>query len=160
MKFAVPFQDAPGGRLASAPATDTLSRRSFLATMGAVGYVATGAWSAADEPKRLPRVASINSVYRYKSHAYHIAGRFIHGYTREGVHHQPPFQLVRMYNDQYPDDDLSRDVCRRHKIELCRTVAEALGGDRLDVDAVLLICEHGDYPLNEFKQILYPRYEL
>lgn len=117
---------------------------------------------ANDQPvgkRALPRVAAINSIYRYKSHAYHIAGRFIHGYSREGVHHQPPFRLVRMYNDQYPDDDLGREVCRRHHIALSATVAEALGGEQLDIDAVLLICEHGDYPVNEFGQILYPRYE-
>jgi hypothetical protein len=66
-----------------------------------------------------------------------------------------------MYNDQYPKDDLSRSVCKRHNIELSPTVAAALGGERgLDVDAVLLICEHGDYPVNEFGQVLYPRYEL
>jgi hypothetical protein len=111
-------------------------------------------------PSPLPRVAAINTVYRFRSHAYHIAGRFIHGYSREGFHHQPPFKLVRMFNDQYPANDLSREVCRRHDIQLCSTVAEALGGKRLDVDAVLLIAEHGDYPTNEFNQILYPRYRL
>jgi len=66
-----------------------------------------------------------------------------------------------MYNHQYPKDDLSRGVCAKHKIGLAKTVAEALGGaDSLDVDAVLLIIEHGDYPVNKFGQILYPRYEL
>jgi len=41
------------------------------------------------------------------------------------------------------------------------TVAEALrcGGDRLAVDAVLIIGEHGNYSKNEFGQTLYPRYE-
>jgi len=34
-----------------------------------------------------------------------------------------------------------------------------LGGNQLDVDGVLLIAEHGDYPLNEQGQMLYPRYE-
>ncbi|HEX3655676.1 MAG TPA: hypothetical protein VHV55_07725 [Pirellulales bacterium] len=114
----------------------------------------------AKPPARLPRVAAINTIYRFRSHAYHIAGRFIHGYSREGFHHQPPFKLVRMFNDQYPSDDLSREVCRRHDVQLCTSVAEALGGKQLDVDAVLLIAEHGDYPLNEFRQILYPRYKL
>ncbi|HVX11535.1 MAG TPA: hypothetical protein VHC22_10170 [Pirellulales bacterium] len=138
------------------------SRRSFLAAVGVAGGLSVGGpgIAAAKEDRRLPRVAAINSIYRYKSHAYHIAGRFVHGYTREGVHHQPPFQLVRMYNDQYPADDLGREICRRHQVELTKTVAEALGGEELDVDAVLLICEHGDYPVNEFGQILYPRYEL
>lgn len=148
-----------------------ISRRHLLAAAGGLISAAVlpdHKWASAaaeiDESKRpaesLPRVAAINSIYRYKSHAYHIAGRFIHGYSREGFHHQPPFRLVRMYNDQYPKDDLGRGVCQRHGIELAETVAEALGGDTLDVDAVLLICEHGDYPVNEFGQILYPRYEL
>jgi hypothetical protein len=66
-----------------------------------------------------------------------------------------------MYNHQYPPDDLSRSVCPKYKIELCDTVAQALGGDGgLDVDGVLLIIEHGEYPTNERNQILYPRYEL
>lgn len=142
------------------------SRRRFLtATAGAAvcSRLTSSTARAADESsgdRPLPRVAAVNSIYRYKSHAYHIAGRFIHGYSREGFHHQPPFRLVRMYNDQYPADDLGRQTCRRHKVELAETVAAALGGERLDVDAVLLICEHGDYPVNDFGQILYPRYEL
>ncbi|MBI3463558.1 MAG: hypothetical protein HY000_10945 [Planctomycetes bacterium] len=148
-----------------------LSRRDFLdaavattaAGMLASGLAETAAFAQPAECRsdELPRVAAINSIYRLRSHAYHIAGRFIHGYSREGVHHQPPFKLVRMYNDQYPADDLGRAVCKQHGIELCRTPAEALGGERgLDVDAVLLIVEHGDYPLNDRGQILYPRYEL
>jgi hypothetical protein len=153
------------------PRWGDVSRRRFLVTTGGLASAALlsathRTLSAAEVPdaqrpaESLPRVATINSIYRYKSHAYHIAGRFIHGYSREGFHHQPPFRLARMYNDQYPKDDLSRGVCQRHGIELTDTVSAALGGDTLDVDAVLLICEHGDYPLNEFGQILYPRYEL
>ena len=42
-----------------------------------------------------------------------------------------------------------------------RLLPEALrcGGDKLAVDAVLLIGEHGEYPRNEKGQVLYPRYE-
>ena len=87
-----------------------LHRRGFLATSAAL---AAGTWlmekaertAAADddadadganatEERPLPRVAAINTVYRFRSHAYHIAGRFINGYSREGVHHQPPFKLA------------------------------------------------------------------
>ena len=137
-----------------------LSRRTFLAgtSLLAAGLSHGAAQSA--EGKRLPRVAAINSIYRLRSHAYHIAGRFIYGYRREGVQHQPPFELVSMYNDQSPPEDLGPDVCRKHGVKLSKSVADALGGKSLDVDAVLLIAEHGDYPVNEYGQILYPRFAM
>ena len=139
----------------------TLLRRRDLLKLGSVAALAPWLPLRADEvkPKR-PRVAAINSIYRLRSHAYHIAGRFIHGYTINGLHHQPPFQLVRMFDHQQPADDLGPEVCKKHGIELCSSVAQALGGDKLDVDAVLLIIEHGEYPLNERNQILYPRFEM
>lgn len=109
---------------------------------------------------RKPRVAAINSIYRLRSHAYHIAGRFIYGYTRNGFHHQPPFELVRMWNHQQPENDLGPRVCKTHGIELCQSIPEALGEKNgMDVDAILLIIEHGDYPVNERGQVLYPRYD-
>jgi hypothetical protein len=149
-----------------------ISRRSFLAASAAglasaSGRFAPGADPASRDgsgesvPKHKPRVASINSVYRLRSHAYHIAGRFIHGYTRNGFHHQPPFELVRMWNHQQPVNDLGPRVCEEHGIELCKTIPQVLGEKQgLDVDAILLIIEHGDYPQNERRQVLYPRYEL
>jgi hypothetical protein len=110
-------------------------------------------------PGRKLRVAAIDSIFRLRSHAYHIVGRLVHGFQKDGFHHQPAVQVVRLFNDQTPQDDLSRGFCNRHGIELCRTAGQALGGERLDVDAVALIIEHGDYPLNEFGQVLYPRYQ-
>jgi hypothetical protein len=149
------------------------SRRRFLAASGALAAGALWAspataqqTAAAQQPSTparptLKRVAAINSIYRIRSHAYHIAGRFLHGYRREGFHHQPPFQLVRMYNDQYPVNDMSRSLAKQHGFAIVDNVAAALGGGgKLDVDAVLLIIEHGEYPINEFGQVLYPRYEL
>ena len=139
----------------------TQLRRRDLLKLGTAAAMAPWLSLSADEtPAKLPRVAAINSIYRLRSHAYHIAGRFIHGYTINGLHHQPPFRLVRMFDQQQPDDDLGPEVCKKHDIELCSSVAQTLGGDKLDVDAVLLIIEHGDYPQNERHQILYPRFEL
>lgn len=138
----------------------SVSRRRFLATsLAATALPAISATSAAADAKP-KRVAAINTVYWMRSHAYHIAGRFIHGYTINGLHHQPPFELVRMYNDQCPARDLSRELAKWKGFEIAETVAEALGGEQLDVDAVLLIGEHGDYPTNELGQKLYPRYRL
>ena len=150
----------------------SLSRRGFLAasslglaavTTSRFGTGAVAQEQTPREPKafgKTPCVVAINSIYRLRSHAYHIAGRFIHGYTRNGFHHQPPFELVRMWNHQQPKDDLGPSVCETHGIELAKSIPEALGGKSgLDVDAVLLIIEHGDYPVNERGQVLYPRAE-
>ena len=115
---------------------------------------------AAPAPGRPLREAAINSIFRLRSHSYHLLGRMVYGFQKDGLHHQPKLQVARMFNDQYPADDLSRRFCKQKGIELCQTAAEALGpAGELDVDAVALIVEHGDYPLNEFGQVLYPRYE-
>lgn len=140
-----------------------MNRRDALRTAAAMTGAATfGRSFAADAPPK--RIASVNSVYYKLSHSYHIAGRLMYGYTVKGQHHQPPFRVVRMFNDQYHDDekmkDLSRDLAKKKNFEITDTVAATVGGKgRLDVDGVLLIVEHGRYDRNKLGQILYPRYE-
>ena len=70
-------------------------------------------------------------------------------------------KVASLYVDQKPADDLSAERAQEFGFRVYPTIAEALrcGGDRLAVDAVLIIGEHGDYPRNEKGQILYPRYE-
>jgi hypothetical protein len=149
-----------------------ISRRDFVAGGLAISvagvaagvnrraHAAQPAAPAREAAPRKLRVAAINSIFRLRSHSYHILGRMVFGFQKDGVHHHPGVQVVRMFNDQYPSDDLSRGFCKQKGIELCTTAAETLGtGGKLDVDAVALIIEHGDYPLNEFGQVLYPRYE-
>jgi hypothetical protein len=145
--------------------SEPFSRRQLLAggaalLSGAALPSAASLGQAASTPRRKLRVAAVNSIFRLRSHAYHILGRMVYGFQKDGLHHQPNLQVVRMYNHQAPADDLAPSFCRRHGIELVKTPEDALGGSgRLDVDAVALIIEHGDYPANEFGQILYPRYE-
>ncbi|HLY76206.1 MAG TPA: hypothetical protein VKU80_19050 [Planctomycetota bacterium] len=131
------------------------SRRDALKT----GAALVG--SALVSPFRGKRIASINTAYYLRSHAYHIAGRFLHGYPVNGVHHQPEWKLARMFNDQFPLNDLSRGLATKFGFEISKTVAEALGeSGGLDVDAILLVGEHGQYPNNETGQKLYPRHRL
>ena len=107
------------------------------------------------------RIAVIATIYRYLSHAQHFADRFMVGYPYEGGWHRPDTQVVSLYVDQRPEGDQSTDRAREFDFSVYPTIAEALrcGGDKLAVDAVLLIGEHGDYPRNEKGQVLYPRYE-
>ncbi len=67
-----------------------------------------------------------------------------------------------MYVDQFPEEDLSRErAARFDNLTIYPSIAKALcmGGDKLAVDGVLIIGEHGNYPQNEKGQTLYPRYE-
>ena len=107
------------------------------------------------------RIAVLATIYRYLSHAQHFADRFMVGYPYEGRWHRPDTQVVSLYVDQRPEGDQSIDRAREFGFSVYPTITEALrcGGDKLAVDAVLLIGEHGEYPKNEKGQVLYPRYE-
>ena len=107
------------------------------------------------------RIAVIATIYRYLSHAQHFADRFLVGYPYGGQWHHPEVDIVSLYVDQKPEGDQSEDRAREFGFEVYPTIAEALrcGGDKLAVDGILIIAEHGDYPDNEKGQKLYPRYE-
>jgi hypothetical protein len=154
-----------------------LSRRKFLASAAALTFgsgLPPAAGAADVDPTafraRPPKpghegrkpIAAICTVYRPMSHAYHIAGRFIEGYTRSGHFHVPASYVHTLYVDQVPDNDLSRGVAREFGIRVTRSVTDALtdASGELAVCGVLLIGEHGNYPRNKKGQILYPRYEL
>jgi len=107
------------------------------------------------------RIAVIATVYRYRSHAQHFTDRFLVGYPRAGRWHRPAIRVASLYVDQRPEGDESTDRAREFGLEIYPSIAEALrcGGDRLGVDGVLIMAEHGEYARNELGQILYPRYE-
>ena len=140
-----------------------LSRRSFLAVAGATSLLGPSLLvngQERDKPRK--KLAVITTLWNYHSHAWHMAERFLHGYPLKGNWRRPPIDVVSAYVDQQPEGDLSRERAKEFGFTIYPTVAEALrcGGDKLAVDAVLLIGEHGDYPVNEFGQKQYPRYEL
>lgn len=160
------------------PSPDDVSRRSFLQA-GAAGLALSQtaqAQPAADAPRPGPRtmppsrqgrpkhrIAVVTTAYYYLSHAYHIVGRFLHGYLHENRLHFPDYAIAGMFVDQPKHaGDLSRELAKEFDFTLYDTVAGALtlGGDRLAVDGVLLIGEHGNYPYNDRGQKLYPRFEL
>lgn len=136
-----------------------LERRTFLASMGC--QLAAGAWVAAAEPQARKRLAIVTTEWRYGSHAWHMGERFLVGYPAQGGWHHPPLEVVSAYVDQQPDKDLSRRRSKEFGFPIYPTIAAALraGGDKLAVDAVLVIGEHGNYPRNSIGQKLYPRYE-
>jgi hypothetical protein len=108
------------------------------------------------------KIATVITEYRRNSHGDVIVGRLLEGYEYYGQMREPRVQVVSMYTDQVPENDMSRAMSARHGFKIFPTVREALtlGSDRLAVDGVVLIGEHGKYPDNKKGQKLYPRYEL
>ncbi len=109
-----------------------------------------------------PKIAAICTTYFKYSHSQHIVDRFLEGYGWNGTYHYPAMDLVSMFVDQVNDRDLSRERLARHpQVRSSKTIADALtlGGDKLAVDGVLLVGEHGNYQRNEKRQTKYPRYE-
>jgi hypothetical protein len=137
-----------------------ISRRTFLSAVGA-GAVGTHLAARELEQKGRKKLAIITTEWRYHSHAWHMAERFLVGYPVQGKWHHPLFNVVSAYVDQTPKNDLSRQRAQEFGFRIYPTIAETLrlGGDKLAVDAVLIIGEHGDYPTNELGQKQYPRYE-
>lgn len=119
------------------------------------------AWSAASASDRRLRMAVITTIWHYHSHAWHMAERFLHGYPMNGRWHEPEIEVVSAYVDQVAENDLSRGRAAESGFTIYPTIAEALrcGRDKLAVDAVLIIGEHGNYPKSDIGQTKYPRYE-
>ena len=141
-----------------------LDRRGFL-QVGAAGIPAvllTPSDTFARRPAKKKRMAIVTTTWWYGSHAWHMATRFLVGYPVNGKWHHPEIEVVSAYVDQIKDNDLSNRRAKEFGFTVYPTIAEALrnGSDKLDVDCVLLIGEHGDYEINEIGQKLYPRYRL
>jgi hypothetical protein len=155
---------------------ERLSRRKFMASAAGLGVAAAAGQAGADSTDAPPPVsrtrparlsikgrkplAVITTVYRPLSHAYHIAGRFIHGYAFGNKLHVPKQYIHSMFVHQVPENDLSYEVGKEFGIKITRSIEAALtSGGKLAVEGVLLIGEHGNYELNDKGQILYPRFE-
>lgn len=83
-----------------------LTRRGFLGTMGA-GVVLGPHLAAEPSAAANKRLAVVTTEWRFHSHAWHMAERFLVGYPINGRWHRPPFDVVAAYVDQKPDNDLS-----------------------------------------------------
>src|SRR5438445_853216 len=140
-----------------------IGRREFLSRGGraAVGTMLTSALpiSALASGKKRPRVAAVVTAFTYRSHAHVILENFVAPYLFNGRWISPDLDVVGLYVDQFPDGEIGRAFAAKYKIPIYITIAEALclGGDKLAVDAVLSIGEHGEYPYNEKGQHEYPR---
>lgn len=149
-----------------------IDRREWLSLAAAAGL----AWtplnrSLAGEPQpaesrtaeskaaKRPRVAVLVTEFTYRSHAHVILENFLEPYYFNGKLTDPGVDVVSLYVDQFPAGDMARDTAQHYGFPIFPTIAEALkvGTDQLAVDGVLSIAEHGNYPVNERGQRMYPR---
>lgn len=103
------------------------------------------------------KVAVIVTEYRFNSHADVILGRLLGDFD-----YTPQVDVVSIYTDQVPHNDMSREMAARRGVPIYPTIGEAVKAPHLNgpIDGVVIIGEHGDYPVNEKRQKMYPRYRL
>src|SRR5690242_2268692 len=140
-----------------------IPRRRFLQAAGSLAALAASpAWFApvagADEKPRV-KVAAVFTELRHRSHAYNFLMNMMGRCLFRGEWRDLGLDVVSFYADKFPANDMAREVSRRFRVPLYKTIDEALcvGGKELACDAVLLVGEHGDYPNNALGQHMYPR---
>ncbi len=116
------------------------------------------------EPKKL-KVAGITTVYHRRSHAEMLFGRLVETDTLDGKGDVPPLDLVSVYTDQTPENDLTRALAApsaQSGFVQYQTVREALtlGTGTLAVEGVFLVAEHGNYPESDTGQFVFPKRRL
>lgn len=135
-------------------------RREFLAGAASLALAPHVAWTRQSTSRR-KRIAFIGTEVRTHSHAQHFLDRLAVGYGWRGGWQEPRLDIASVYIDQFPENDLGRVRVAKYGLQLVPSVADALtlGTGSLAVDGVVVIGEHGKYPRNEKRQVLYPRYE-
>lgn len=117
---------------------------------------------AAENAPAAKRVAAIVTEYRHNSHADVIVSRLLLTDTLDGKGKEPALELASLYTDQKPANDTSRLLAASHRFPIYDSVAGALtlGTGQLAVDGVLLVAEHGDYPMSPTGNRQYPKRRL
>jgi hypothetical protein len=125
----------------------------------ALSPAGTGSSPAA---KPIPKVAALVTAYYHNSHADVIVSRLLQTMTLDDKGERPALRLVSLYVDQPEGSSVGLEIARAHHIPIYKTPAEALtlGGKSLAVDGVLLIGEHGRYPLSKTGQVTFPKRRL
>jgi hypothetical protein len=109
-----------------------------------------------------PRLAAVVTAYKRLLHGQHVVDRLLDGYGWAGSFHHPAMDVVSLYVDQRGEGDLSQERVDRHPtMKMYSTIAETLtlGTSKLAVDGVVVVGEHGTYPLTEQGIMKHPHFE-
>jgi len=107
------------------------------------------------------RIAFLGTTVFQHSHSQHFIDRHAMGYTWGGRWQMPRFDVASVYIEQTPEADLAKSRIEKYGLKSFTSIADALtlGSSKLAVDGVVIIAEHGKYPVNEKGQTRYPRYD-
>ena len=137
----------------------TVHRRTFLAASAASLFTAKASNALADQTRK--KIAFLGTEVRQHSHAQHFLDRQAMGYNWGGRWQSPRFDIASVFVDQFPKGDLAKQRIAKYGLKQVPTIADALtlGTSKLAVDGVVIIAEHGDYPINAKGQRRYPRHQ-
>ena len=119
------------------------------------------------------RIAAIVTTWFPGSHADLIVSKFATGFPTVNGLIEPQVDLVSLYMDQVHPDDVGLDLARQYGVAIYSSVRSALTltppsaghwptapgwrDGELAVDGVLIVAEHGDYPIDDRERRHYPR---
>jgi hypothetical protein len=107
----------------------------------------------------IKKVAFITHIYRNSAHADVIGTKLFLGIPTDDGMVAPQIKIVSVYIEQVGANDTGIKIAAMNDTPVYPTLEEALtlGGDKLAVDAVIYVGEHGEYPYNRLGMKLYPR---
>ncbi|HEY3964804.1 MAG TPA: hypothetical protein VGM05_09670 [Planctomycetaceae bacterium] len=138
-----------------------MNRRDWLLGVAATAIgtsLVRPAATAAPAAVNSKSVAAVVTAYEKGLHADVLIGKILEGWKQDGGQ-GPALTLASMYVDQFTARDLARPLAKKYGVPLFDTIEKAVtvGGNKIPVDGVISIGEHGDYPWNDKEQHLYPR---
>lgn len=111
---------------------------------------------------RALKVAGLTTEYRHNSHSDMFFSRLFLTDTLDGKGRQFSLSLASCFTDQVPSNDTSRKHAEKHQFRIASDVRDALtlGSGKLSVDGVLLVAEHGKYPVSDVGATIFPKRRL
>lgn len=136
------------------------NRRTFLKSTLATLISVARPWLLTASTSRRKKIAALSTTYHIRSHSDNFITRFLEGYWINNQYHEPPCDVASIYIEQEHDADVSIRLANSWGVSKYPTIQQALtlGTNKLAVDGILLIAEHGNYTTNVKNQKVYPRY--